>query len=82
MSGSGVHAVISPDEFAHIGRALFGGDWQMPLAKALRRSDHAVRQLAVGERPVDAELAGQLARLCEEHVEKLARIARQLRQGS
>jgi hypothetical protein len=80
MAGRTAPSVISPDEFAHIGRTLFGDAWPIPLAKALGRSDHSVRQLAVGEHPIDAELARQLARICEEHVEKLSRIARQLRQ--
>jgi hypothetical protein len=79
MVGLETPSVISPDEFVHIARALFGEAWQMPLAKALGRSDQAIRQLAVGEHPIDGDLAGQLARLCEEHVEKLTRIARQLR---
>ena len=71
-------AVISPDEFIHIGRALFGDQWQTPLAKALDRSDLSVRELAIGERPVSVELATDLARICAEHGDKLARIARQL----
>jgi hypothetical protein len=79
MARPATTAVISPDEFAHIGRALFGDQWQTPLATALDRSDRAVRELAVGERPIDAELAKELARICEERVEKLTRIARQLR---
>jgi hypothetical protein len=79
MARPAATAVISTDELAHIGRALFGDQWQTPLAAALDRSDRSVRELAVGERPIDAELAKELARLCEERVEKLARIARQLR---
>ena len=79
MAHPAATAVISPDELAHIGRALFGDQWQTPLATALDRSDGHIRQLAIGERPADAELANELARICEERVEKLARIARQLR---
>jgi hypothetical protein len=71
--------VISPDELAHIGRALFGDEWQTPLAKALGRSVQSVRQLASGERRVNEELARSLVRICEERCEKLARIAGQLK---
>jgi hypothetical protein len=71
-------AVISPDELAHIGRALFGDDWQAPLAKALDRSGRTVRELAAGERPVGGELVQDLIRLCTERRDKLARIAAQL----
>ena len=79
MARPAVTTVISPDELAHIGRALFGDQWPTPLAAALDRSDGFVRQLATGERPIDAELARELARICEERHEKLVRIARQLR---
>ena len=79
MAGPDPLGAISPDELAHIGRALFGDDWQAPFAHALDRSGRSVRQLAAGERPVNDELVRDLIRICEERSEKLARIAAQLR---
>jgi hypothetical protein len=56
-------AVLSSDELAEIGAALYGHQWQTPLARDLDISDRSLRYLADGSRPVHEGIARDLAQL-------------------
>ncbi|MBS4052213.1 MAG: hypothetical protein KGZ69_13545 [Methylomonas sp.] len=45
---------FAPDELQRLGRALFGNQWQTPLARALGRSDRTVRRWRSGTRSPSA----------------------------
>lgn len=72
------HPVMTPARLATIGEALFGPQWQRPLARALGCSDRQVRYLLAGERPITRELADQVAQIIKVRGDALARLGRQL----
>lgn len=61
-----------------IGRALFGDQWQVPLARELEVADRTVRRWAAGDVTPPAGVRLDLARICREHAVKLARLADRL----
>lgn len=71
-------SVMTPARLAQIGEALFGQQWQRPLARALGCSDRQVRYLAAGERAVTVEIADQIAQIIKVRGDALARLGRQL----
>lgn len=64
-------AILTPDELAEIGRAIFGDRWQAPLGRALDLNDRSIRRLADGTSPVHEALA-----------RRLLAVARQRRDGA
>jgi plasmid maintenance system antidote protein VapI len=72
---------MTPARLATIGEALFGPQWQRPLARALGCSDRQVRYLAAGERTITQEVADQLGAIIKVRGEALARLGRQLEGG-
>lgn len=61
-----------------VGRALFGDQWQTPLARELEVADRTLRRWIAGDREPPAGLPGDLARICRAHAEKLQRLAARL----
>lgn len=74
-------AVITPDELARIGEALYGPQWQNPLARALDINERAVRYFLSGERPVHVGIATDILMLIEDQEVELHDIAKQLRKA-
>jgi len=73
--------VIPPDVLARVGRALYGGQWQMPLARDLDMSDRSMRYMAKGERGIHAGIVADLLKLIEARGEELADVAKVLRKA-
>jgi hypothetical protein len=76
------HPVITPARLVAIGEALFGAQWQTPLAEALGVTARQVRYLAAGERPFHRALAGQLAQVCKVRAAAIVRLGRELEGSS
>ena len=74
--------VMTPEELAEVGEALFGAQWQTDLAKAIGRSLRSMVQLAAGERAVTREIAEELAAACDRRGRRALELARQLRKVS
>lgn len=82
MARPATQSVMTPARLAEIGDALFGRQWQRPLARALGCSERKVRYLAAGEFPITSELALELALICHVRGEALLRLGRQLEKRS
>jgi hypothetical protein len=54
---------MTPDQLRTAGMALYGPEWQSPLARALGVGARAVRKWLAGETPVPSELAGRIRAL-------------------
>jgi len=62
-----------------VGAALYGRDWQSPLARDLEVSDRTVRRWVAGTHPPPPGIATDLLRLAVERAQVLDDLAEQLR---
>jgi hypothetical protein len=52
--------VLSPEELARIGLALYGDQWRTPLARDLGMSERSLRYMASGDRGISVGIARDL----------------------
>lgn len=71
--------VISAETLARVGRALFGDQWQTPLARALDMSERSVRFMLAGDRGISAGIVADLVTILEARGAELAEVAKELR---
>lgn len=69
---------MSRPKLKDIGRALFGDQWQVPLARELDVADRTVRRWAAGDVAPPAGVWPDLAKICRAHALKLARLAERI----
>lgn len=81
MSGSVRQAVIPPEVLTRVGRALYGDQWQMPLARDLGMSDRSLRYMAKGERGIHAGIVADLVAILEARGLEVAAIVKELRRA-
>jgi len=74
-------AVISPDALARVGRALYGENWKMPLARDLDMSDRSLHYMADGSRGIHAGIVADLLAIIEARETELHEIAKELRRA-
>jgi hypothetical protein len=74
--------VITPEELAEIGEALFGAQWQSDLSRSMGRSLRSIVMLAAGERAVSREIAAEIAAVCQNRGRRILELAGQLRKAS
>lgn len=74
-------AVISPDTFARVGRALYGDNWKMPLARDLDMSDRSLHYMADGSRGIHAGIVADLLALIETRERDTHELAKELRKA-
>lgn len=72
-------AVISADELAAVGRALYGDQWQSPMARELNMSERSIRYMVAGERGIHEGIVRDLLAICEAHRAELIEVAKMLR---
>lgn len=73
--------VISPDVLEQVGRALYGEQWQTPLARALEMSDRSLRYMANGERGIHAGIAKDLLAIVMHRGAELGKVAKTLQRA-
>jgi len=73
--------VLTPDQLADIGRALYGELWQSELARALDVGDRTVRRWLSGDRAIGAGVAADLATICAARGKALADWAKMIRKA-
>ncbi len=74
-------AVLSAEELARAGRALFGDQWQTSIAAELGVSDRHMRRFAAGDSPVTADVALLLERLCKARAGELYKHVHRIRKA-
>jgi chloramphenicol 3-O-phosphotransferase len=74
-------AVIAPDMLARVGRALYGENWKMPLARDLAMSDRSLHYMATGERGIHAGIVADLLKIIETRQAEAHEIAKDLRKA-
>lgn len=67
--------MIDPALLRRVGEALYGQQWQAPLARDLPVSERHMRRLLAGTTPISPGIAGDLARLCRDRLAELADVA-------
>jgi hypothetical protein len=73
--------VITPEELGRVGRALFGDQWQTPLARALDMSERSVRFMLAGDRGIHAGIVADLVKILEARGAELHVVAKELRKA-
>lgn len=63
--------MISRLLFMRIGLAVFGEDWQRPMAQSLMCSERAVQRMAHGDQPVPDSMKPELIALVRGRAETL-----------
>lgn len=72
---------IAPDVLIRAGRALFGDNWQTPLARELGVSDRSIRYMTKGERGIPPGIVADLVRILEERGGNLYALAKELKRA-
>jgi hypothetical protein len=62
---------MTPGNFSEIGKALFGPNWQKPLADSLGVAERNVRRWAKGEYPVPTGLGPDLIRIFQSRIKRM-----------
>lgn len=70
---------MTPELLIECGRALYGQQWQSPLARDLGVSDRTIRRWVAGQFPVPDGVAADLRRLCVARGAQLRALAAALR---
>lgn len=70
--------ILTGRKLEEIGRALFGADWQTPMAAKFRKSVRTVRRWANDDVAKPAELRVQLVVLIEDQLHALAQLHEEL----
>lgn len=70
---------MTADLLRTVGSALYGPDWQAPLATDLHIGLRTMQRWAAGDGVIPDRLAAELADICEAHGTTLMEIAARLR---
>lgn len=73
--------VIPPDVLARVGRALYGDQWQTPLARDLNMNERSVRYMAAGDRGISPGIVRDLVTIIEARGAELGALAKDLKRA-
>lgn len=59
---------VTPDQFTALARALYGREWRLPLAEALKVNERTVRRWAAGTTAVPDRLWAEMRQLAKDRV--------------
>lgn len=72
---------IPPDVLQRVGWALYGNNWQSPLARDLGISDRSMRYMLAGERIIHEGFVADLMKVVEARGAELHEIGKELRKA-
>lgn len=70
--------IVPPDALIRAGRAMFGDNWQTPIARELGVSDRSVRYWTKGEHAIPAGVVGDLVKILRARGRKMDALADEL----
>lgn len=65
---------MTPSDLRAAGEALFGQQWQSPLARDLGVSDRSMRRWVAGTHPIPDRLQGEVAKLIQKRIRTLEKL--------